>query len=47
MGVHHNYKLIYKKKAPAIASWGEKKLGGDLLFRTLAYSTIGDEGLDF
>jgi hypothetical protein len=26
---------------------GNKKLGGDLLSRTLVYSTIGDEGLDF
>ena len=24
-----------------------KKLGSDLLFHTLVYSTIGDEGLDF
>ena len=26
---------------------GEKNLGSDLLFRTLVYSTIGDESLDF
>ena len=26
---------------------GEKNLGSDLLFRTLVYSTIGDERLDF
>ena len=25
----------------------KKKLGGDLLFRALVHSTIGDEGLDF
>jgi hypothetical protein len=28
------------------AAEAEKKLGGDLLFHTLVYSTIGDEGLD-
>ncbi len=25
----------------------QKNLGSDLLFRTLVYSTIGDEGLNF
>ena len=30
-----------------VTNRGEEKLGSDLLFHTLEYSTIGDEGLDF
>ncbi len=37
-----------KKKALKIALKGWiKRLGSVLLFHTLVYSTIGDEGLDF
>jgi hypothetical protein len=37
-----------QKKTSAICiAEAEEKLGGDLLFHTLEYSTIGDEGLDF
>lgn len=43
--------IIYghKKTLASVSQPGsiDKKLGGDLLSHTLAYSTIGDEELDF
>jgi hypothetical protein len=36
-----------KPQQPLRIAEAEKKLGSDLLSHTLAYSTIGDERLDF
>ena len=37
-----------EKKAPVeLTTEAKEKLGSDLLFHTLEYSTIGEEGLDF